>query len=283
MARVVDPAIADLQAEPASLPRYLAVVKVLVLCLPEVTMKPGTISILTAAALALVIAAFELRPLAFAWSYGALDVRMVGYLLPQSAAIAGIIALTMGILAACGGHAISRRVMVRVVALALGVSALSFVNIGWITPAANQAFRTAFVERARVGGAPPQRGFNELTVTELGQQYAIAMRNPGAVDPLELHYLAVSYHGRWALTFAPLVFAMFALLLSTLPPIPRWTAGVGVCVAYVAYLLYMDIPNLPALDGRWLGGAAWYPELALVAVIALLMLTHRRQTHAVAG
>src|SRR6185295_17913972 len=200
MARVIDPAIADLQAEPASLSRYLAVVKVLFLCLPEVSMKPGTVSILTAATLALIVAAFELRPLAFAWNQGALDVRMVGYLLPQSAAIAVVIALTVGILAAYGGRVISRRAAVRVVALALGVSALSFFNAGWITPAANQAFRVAFVERTQPGGPPPVRGFNELTLTEVHRQYAYAQMS-AATDPTDLHYVAVSYHGRWALTF----------------------------------------------------------------------------------
>jgi hypothetical protein len=283
MARVIDPAIADLQAEPASFSRYFAVVKVLALCLPEVAMKPGAVSILAAAALALVVAAFELRPLVFAWSQGAFEPRMLAYLLPQSAAIAVVIALTVGIVAACGGHPVSRGTIVRVLVLALAVSAASFVNAGWLTPAANQKFRVAFLERTQPAGPPPQRGFNELTLTEVHRQYAVAAQNPAAVDSTDLHYLAVSYHGRWALTVAPVVFAMFALLLATLPPVPRWTAGLGASTGYIAYLLYMDVPNLPALDGGWLGGAAWYPELALVVAIVLLSLTHRRQTNAVAG
>ena len=39
--RVVDPAIADLQAEPPSVGRYLAVLKTIALCAPEVSMKSG--------------------------------------------------------------------------------------------------------------------------------------------------------------------------------------------------------------------------------------------------
>ena len=280
--RVVDPAIADLQAEPPSVWRYLAVIKTIAVCAPEVSMKFGFVPFVAVIALALVVGIFELRPLAYVWSQRAFDVRMLAYLLPQSAAIAVVIALTVGVLAACGGRPLSRGTVVRVVALSLAVSAAAFVNIGWLTPAANQAFRTAFVERTQLGGAPPQRGFNELTVTELREQYAIAMRNPEAIDSTNLHYLAVSYHGRWALTFAPLVFAVFALLLATLPPIARWTAGVGACAAYLAYLLYMDVPNLPALDGRWLGGAAWYPELALAAIAVVLMSVTRREAHVAA-
>jgi hypothetical protein len=282
MERVVDPAIADLQAEPPSLARYFAVLKVIVLCAPQVSMKLGFAFVLTAAALAFVVGVFELRPLVFVWNQDGFDVRMLGYLLPQSAAIAVIIALTVGVLAACGGRAISRTAVVRVAALALAVSALSFINAGWITPAANQAFRAAFTERTQPGGSPPQRGFPELTFPEVRRQYAYYTFSRH-VDPLDLHYVAVNYHGRWALTFAPLLFAAFALAVAGLKPVARWTAGLGVCAFYVTYLFYMDVPNLPALDGRWLGGAAWYPELALAALTCVLMFMHRREAHGAAG
>jgi hypothetical protein len=149
-----------------------------------------------------------LRPLIFVWNQGGFDFRMLAYLLPQSAAIAIVIALTVGILAAYGGRQISGGAAVRVLALSLAVSAASFVNAGWLTPAANQAFRVAFVERTQPGGPPPQRGINELTLPEVSERYAIVEAYHGSIDRVDLHYLAVSYHGRWALTFAPLVFAI---------------------------------------------------------------------------
>ena len=51
MEHVVDPAIADLQAERASVARYWAVFKVIALCLPEVSMRvrvAAVVSLLTA-------------------------------------------------------------------------------------------------------------------------------------------------------------------------------------------------------------------------------------------
>jgi hypothetical protein len=281
MERVVDPAIADLQAEPPSVSRYLAVIKAIALCVPEASLKFGFASLLGVIALALVAGIFELRPVAYAWSQHAFDPWMLVYLLPQGLVIAVNVALAVGIVAISGGRVISRRAAAGIIGLSLVVSAVSFINVGWVTPPANQAFREGLFRQTPTS-APFARGFNELTFFEVREQYALATRNTAAVDSTDLHFLAVSYHGRWALTFAPLVFAVFALLLANLPRFARWTAALGACAAYVAYLLYMDVPNLPALDGRWLGGAAWYPELALVAIITLLMLRHR-QTHAIAG
>jgi len=286
MARVIDPAIADLQAEPPSVWRYLAVIKTIAVCAPEVSMKLGTASIVSIGVLAFVVAALELPPLAFAWSQGTFEPGMLVYLLPQGLAIAVQIGLAAGILCAYGGRAISRRALIGVVALSLAASAAAFVNVGWITPAANQAFRERVVRQTPTS-APFARGFNELTFNEVRNQYrmasAIESSNPGAVDSTDLHYLANSYHGRWAVTLAPIVFAMFALALVRRRPLIRWAGALAVGVVYLAYIFYLDVPVLPALDGRWLGGAAWYPELALIALIVLLMLTNRHRSYAVAG
>lgn len=282
MARVIDPAIADLQAEHASLARYAAVWKVIALCVPEVSMKIGPALLVSGGALASVVAALEARPLFFAWSQRVFDPWMLVYLLPQGLAIAVNVALVAGILAVYGGHAISTRASAWVLGLSLVVSAASFINAGWVTPPANQAFRER-VFRQTPTSVPFARGFPELTFGEVRQQYNIATRNMPAVDVTDLHYLAVNYHGRWALTFSPMVFAMFGLALVGLRPVVRWTTAAGVCAAYMAYLFYLDVPNLPALDGRWLGGAAWYPEVAIAAIAFVLMFTHRRQADAVAG
>jgi len=282
MERVVDPAIADLQAEPASISRYAAVIKLIVLCLPEVSMTLGTASMVSIGVLAFVVAALELRPLAFAWSQGKFEPVMLAYLLPQGLAIAVQIGLAAGILCAYGGRAVSRRALTGIVALSLAASAAAFVNVGWITPAANQAFRERVVRQTPTS-APLARGFPELTFNEVRNQYrmasAIASSNPGAVDSTDLHYLANSYHGRWAVTLAPIVFAMFALALVRRRPLIRWAGALGAGVVYLSYIFYLDVPVLPALDGRWLGGAAWYPELALAAIAVVIMSMTRREAH----
>ena len=278
MERVIDPAIADLQAEPFSVARYLAVVKAIVFCIPELAMQWKSAAVFSGLALAAVVAALELRPLVFAWQQHAFDPRMPVYLLPQGLAIAVNIAIMFGILAAFGGRVLSRRAVIAVLGLAMAIAISSFLNVGWLTPAANQEFRVALFGHFSPTGAPFERGFNELTFNEVRHQYAIATFDPKSIDPADLHFLAVSYHGRWAVTLAPIGFTIFALVLAGRRPLMRWAAGLAVSVAYLAYLLYLDVPNLRALDGRWLGGAAWYPLVVLailVGVIAVAPLLQR--------
>jgi hypothetical protein len=280
MERVIDPAIADLQAEPFSVGRYLAVFKVFLLCAPEVSVRFGTAAVLSALATAGVVALLEVRPLLFAWNLQAFDARMLVYLIPQGLSIAVSVGLTLGVLALLGGHAISRRAVCAAIGVAMAVGVMSFVNAEWVTPPANQAFRVALSERA---GFPPSRGFSELTFGELRQQLDLAARNPSTVVTSDLHDMAVMYQGRWAVSLAPLMFTIFALVLGARRPLARWTAGFTVCVVCLAYLLYLDVPNLAALDGRWLGGAAWYPLIALAIVIATMLPGSLRARDRAAG
>jgi len=258
MEHVVDPAIADLQAEPASAARYWAVVKAVVCCLPEAAMRApvaASLSFLTAVA---VIALLETPQLMAASTQGVLQPAMFLYLIPQGVSFALTLALTVWIVCQFGGHAMSRRAVDFVVAAALTASAASFAVHGWVTPAANQAFRVAWAHRAGLP-AEPARGLSELTFGEVRERWADALRNPGTMNERDLHFLAVSYEGRLAASIAPVVFAVFALLIARWRRWSRWAATATVCLAYVGYLLYLNESNLTAIDGLWFGGAAWYP------------------------
>ena len=276
MERVIDPAIADLQLEPVSVTCYLAVLKTIVLCVPEVSMRIRNVAIVSAAVVVFVMAVLTLPFLQYA-----AGPRMIVFLLPQGFSIAIAVALMFGTLAALQTRRPTRRAVAAVLVVAALASVVSFVNAGWITPAANRSFRELYVEHA--GGPPLQRGFTELTLGEVREKYALATRSPQAFDSTDLHYLAVSYHGRWAVTVAPLVFAQFAFVLCGMASIRRWALAAAVSVGYLAYVLSMTVPRLPALDGPWLGGAAWYPELAIAAMTFVLMFMHRREEHVAAG
>jgi lipopolysaccharide export LptBFGC system permease protein LptF len=183
------------------------------------------------------------------------------------------VALTVWIVAQFGGRAISGRAATFVVAAAVALSAVSFVCHGWLTPTTNQAYRAAYAHRAG-WQTPPTRGFPELTFGEVRELRSWALRNPGVLSAQNLHYLAVSYEGRLAASFAPIVFAVFALLIAPWRGWLRWPGAVVACVAYLGYLLSLNESNLTAIDGRWLGGAAWYPLVALAVPIVAMLCVH---------
>jgi len=268
MQYVVDPAIADLQSEPASAARYWAVFKVIAFCLPEASMRvrvAAVLSILTAVA---VVALLEAPPLAAASSQGAFVPAMLVYLIPQGVSFALTVALTVWIVCQFGGHLTSRRAIRFVVATAVAISAASFAVHGWITPAANQAYR---VEWARsTGQQTPTRGYPELTFNEAQERLSAALRNPGTMSEYDLHVLAVSYEGRLAASIAPIVFAVFALLITPWRWWARWPAAVAVCLTYLGYLLFLNPSNLVAVEGPWFGASAWYPLAALAVPIAAI-------------
>jgi len=270
MAHVVEPAIADLQAEPPSALRYWAVFKAIALCLPGAVMRmpvATAVSCLTAVAVVALLAAPRLVS---ASMEGVFDPVMLLYLIPQGISFALTLALTVWIVSRFGGRPVSRRSVAFVVATAAAFSAVAFVCHGWLTPAANQAFRLAWARRAGFF-LDPARGFPELTFGEARQLLSWAVHHPGALTAQNLHYLAVSYEGRLAASIAPIVFAVFALLIAPWRWWARWSGAVAAGVAYLVYLLSLGESNLMAIDGRWLGGAAWYPLIVLAIVIAALV------------
>jgi hypothetical protein len=267
MERVIDPAIADLQHEPLSALRYLAVFKAVVLCLPETSMRLGAACAVSAIAALVVVGFLEAPFWVIAARWHVLDLSLVLYVLPSTTPFAIAVGLTVGIVAA--GQRRSRRAAMWIVAVAIAAGAMSFVNLGWFTPRLNQSARMELSTRA--GWPPPIRGINELTFGEVRRQLALA-RQPAAVVvvPRDLHWLAIRYQGIFAAPLAPLLFTAFGLVAARLRGRVRWPLGIAVCGAYVAYLLYLSPDTLVAVDGPWLGGAAWYPLIVLTMLIVAI-------------
>lgn len=270
MERIVDPAIADLQRDPSTR-NYMALLKVLFLCVsqealmfrPERTSDDrravarliGATVFVTALGTLMLEAPF----LSHAWRPGGLDRRLLLYLAPQAFPLALAVGVTLATVFAIGGRACSGRATAWLVAIGVVASVISFIDLAWITPAANQAFRVAVSgNRDLVRGAP------EMTLGELWQ-----VASPDAA-------VAFHFHTRWALAVSPLVLVVFAW--STVKATARtWAAGCAAVGAFVAYymLLYGGqrltlVGHLPA------PGAAWLPNVVLVMIAVGLMIRTRR-------
>ena len=106
--------------------------------------------------------------------------------------------------------------------------------LGWIVPAANQAFRLS------VAGRPVMKGINELTLRELGQLLEPGTHEPMAVaPPSDWYRLALNYHTRWALSCAPIVLSLFAVAVTSRGRHGRLMLGFAGCGAILGYCVLM--------------------------------------------
>jgi lipopolysaccharide export LptBFGC system permease protein LptF len=143
-----------------------------------------------------------------------------------------------------------------IVGLALVASAVSFVNLAWITPAANQAFRIIVA-----GSADLPLGVTELTLGELGRQIELARRGLAVQWPLDI---ALNYHTRWALACSPLVLTLFALSMVRATSVRQWALGVAACGAFFSYYMLMYGGRRLVLDGSVPAyAAAWVPNVCI--------------------
>jgi hypothetical protein len=270
MERVIHPSIADLQHEPVSIAAYVAVLKVIAVCgWREVAMathawtpddRRAVMRTLTAAAIITFLATLGLEQpfVSYLWRPG-FDSRVPLYLAPQGLPLALTIGVTLGMLFGLEGRDASRRVTSWLLAMAAGAAVVSFVDLAWITPAANQAFRVAMSGNpALVRGAP------ELTLGELWQ-----FSSPG---------FAFNFHTRVALAFAPLVLALFALTIVRAKLARRWIAGVSAVIALVGYYMLLYGGRSLVLEGRVPPYAgAWLPNMVVALLAGSLALVSARR------
>jgi hypothetical protein len=235
MTRVVEPLIADLQLEHAQAVRsgrvwkaraihaagWIAFLKILAICawagtnwLGQGWTADDRKALLSAVTLstAMIAIAVVLLELPFVSNTGVLlnpSPRRFVYLVPQAFSLALTMGATLGIVFGLGGRPFSRRVGVSVIVLALTGSVVSFVNLAWVTPAANQAFRVLVSGQTEfVPGIP------ELSIGELSREID-RFRDPSFAQFGYLLALAFNLHTRVALSLSPLVFAFFALSISS--------------------------------------------------------------------
>lgn len=299
MERVVDPAIADLQIERWSWAGYLAVIKVMVLCglggsmrafqswpdeERQVLWRAAGISLV---ALVCLTVALEAPP----YFLGGLSERApvvsaALMLLPQALAVSLPMALTLGVALGLAGH-VSARLAIAVAVIGLVCSIGSVANLGWLVPAANQAFRTAAFERMRqqqgdTGWTSPPRGESELTLVDLDRliqrRQAFPVGSHYELD--DLTRLRTGYHMRWALAFAPCALVLFAMSLAAYTR-KKWKIRVAIGIALLGYYAILYWGRLFALNHDLPPPAgAWLPNVVFTLLSAATVMLVRRDAEA---
>jgi hypothetical protein len=239
--RLIDPAVADLQAEVAEARRtgstwrllqsltagYLSVAKVLVIAacgefrqhattwerhevagvVRAALIAGGTISVATLLlALPFIVQSSYPNP-------GWLAVYLIPSTLPVSVPLGFAVATAW----ALHGAARTRRVASVVLFTAALTSAAMFVNMVRVVPDANQAFREAVAAKLNPAGPAPRRGSNELRLTEL----RVALREAQALGrDDEAWQLETTYYRKWTLSVTPLAIVGLVVALGFTR---RWT------------------------------------------------------------
>jgi hypothetical protein len=301
MARLIDPLIADLQMEHGQAVRrgrvwksraihaagWIAFLKLLAICAWTDTTwltqgwtaddRKALLSAVTFAT-AMIALAVMLLELPFVANTGVLQnpsPRRFVYLVPQAFSLALTIGVTLGVVLGLGGRAFSRRVVAAIVVAAGVASALSFVNLAWITPAANQAFRVVVSGQGDI-----RPGVSELSMGELSAEIEKLSHEPAVTELRYRLALGFQYHFRVALSFSPLIFVLFALAILSSGILRRRTLGMVACLGFLSY--YMLLYGARAwVVGQTLPAyvAAWLPNAATMLVTVLLVgITLRRDS-----
>jgi hypothetical protein len=180
-------------------------------------------------------------------------VWLVLYLVPQALTITLPVCVALGLfiwIRGEGAGASTRRTVLWVMRLAL---LLGVANTGWITPAANTAYRNVVV------GAPTQRGVNELTFIELGQKRFLGSSETSSDGQLPMVFWL---NTRLALAVAPVLLGVLALAGASAPR--RFGAIIVFATLAMFAVCYVLVPEdeIASLM-RWLPAAAiaWLPNV----------------------
>ena len=264
--RLIDPAVADLQAEVATARRtgsqwrtvralaagYLAVAKVLVIAAcGDLRQSAATwerhevAGALRAALIAggVISVASLLLALPFIVQTSYPDPGWLAmYLIPSTLPLSVPLGLAVATAWALHGAARTRRVASVMLLTAALTSAAMFVNMLWVIPDANQAFREGVIAQFNPAGPTPPRGDNELSLSELHDR----LERARAGDPrYGVRHLETLYFRKWTMSLTPL--AIVGLMVALAFKLP-WTRGQltatagGVFVAH--YALWMSSSTL---------------------------------------
>jgi hypothetical protein len=285
MERLIDPVIADLQCEHAEAmrhgrlwrARWVRVASVIAFCKVAAlavfaSHRHGARAIAVALSVAAPLTALAICAV-LASTAATIHSRanmawLVLYLVPQALTITLPVCLALGLfvwLRGEGAEPSTRRTVLWLMRLAL---LLAVANTGWITPAANTAFRNVNA------GAEMARGPNELTFIELGQR----MYREGPATPLDGPLpMAFWLNARLALVFAPVLLCVLALTGASARH--RRSAAVIVLTTLTVFVgCYVLIPDYDvAALMHWLPAAAiaWIPN-GLTMIATLSIATNQR-------
>src|SRR5262249_19937766 len=182
--------------------------------------------------------------------------------------LAGIVlGATLGIVLGLGGRALSRRLVAAAVGIALICSAIVFINVGWVAPAAHIAYRMT------IGGTDPTPEIGETSLGALRQRIEQVRRDSQGAPLGFLAALSFDYHRRVALSFSPLVFTLFALTMAGSLR-RRWLLGIAACLAFLVYGWLVIVVRPWDLQPWNLRSppyaAAWLPNAAIAMLTAVL-------------
>lgn len=285
MARVIDPAIADLQFEWTGvdglkkwLVRGLGVVAFWKLLLWNVLVgRRGSFDRRERGTGALVVVTLTLFVLATAaldcWAMAGLSRRfgeptsvwLFIDLLPRVLPLAMPVSLVVAFL--WRRPWLAARAPRSILILAVVASVLSFLLLAWIAPATGRAFRAAGV------GMSISDPLTEMSITDLARYLRHMTPEGAAANPI----FGLTFQVRGSIAFAPLALALFLLAVTKRWRERRWFAigfGLGGAVAFAAAVV----------EGTWLGlarvvsvgVAAWAPVGLLLFVAVSIAWSSRR-------
>ena len=164
------------------------------------------------------------------------------------------------------------------------------MNLGWVTPAANQVFRVEVFRAAARGEPSPEKGDSELTLAELRgaiTQSGLASLRPGGYEWTSVNRRRLGYHMRWSLSFATFALVAPLLALTVRRQRSRLVLGLAVVAGCVGYYTLTYFSRMSALNGDLpVVVGAWLPNLAFGAIaVAMLAFSglRRQDRHAPAA
>jgi hypothetical protein len=203
-------------------------------------------------------------------------------LVPSALVVAIPTGTALGVTIALAGRHVSRRLAINVGTLALVCTCVSFINIAWVVPEANQWFRAAIFATVAPGQPAPPRGENELTLAALSRGINRGLKTDfpiGSSGWMYVRRLRFAYWTRFAYTFATMALLSVALALFTITR-RRWALLLTVFLAAFGHyalsyegqqtLLYTNVPVI---------AAAWLPNFVLVSIAGGVMRMSRSLQH----
>ena len=193
------------------------------------------------------------------------------YLIPQALPLSVPFGLAVAAAWTLRGAARTRKLAAAVLWVAAMASAVMFANLNWLVPEANQAFRVHMVAQLDPRHDPSKplaRGFNELGWSQARQR----LRQVRArADTSEIRRFETSYYRRFAISVTPVAIVVLVVALAFWRD---WTRGgligvaLGVCVAN--YTLMWSALSFAQFDILAPIAISWIPNL-MCGLAALLL------------
>ncbi len=200
------------------------------------------------------------------------------YVIPQALPLAIPLGVTFGILGGLVGDNVSNRLRGAALVLALACSAASFATMAWMIPVTSQAFRVAAAQRvhqSRGADVHLTKGAVEMTLSELGQKID-SLTHAGLAR--SARNLTLTYYTRFALPFASLALALFAVAITSRGPGRRWILAAAACGAFLAYYFLLAATNILGREGMLpVIVAAWLPNFVFVMASAVWLIAARER------